>query len=176
MQNLVLTWGYIAAHIKIIRYRNLNLRFPLHPSPVLCPCPSGVGAISIAKYNALILDGLLMSGNRAQRGAGGALYCLSCSRMAIVNVSFLSNSAVWGGAMAIFSSNGTISGSVFQRNSASDGGALFAAPGSLGIEMSDFVRNVACEGLVLEKNVAYVSPRRGTHLGSMSEAEGLFSC
>ena len=42
--------------------------------------------------------------NQANDGSGGAIYCGSVDRITVKDAYFISNTAVWGGAVATFSS------------------------------------------------------------------------
>lgn len=81
-------------------------------------------------------------------GYGGALYCGSCTAVAVTGAVFSSNGARWGGAVAYLSSGEkeeavVMSGCTVNHNTAADGGGVFSASGYDEVHNSTFTNNFA---------------------------------
>ena len=62
------------------------------------------GALHLTYSKVFLKDKPLFHKNQAKDGSGGALYCGSVDRITIKEAHFIGNTAVWGGAVATFSS------------------------------------------------------------------------
>jgi hypothetical protein len=95
----------------------------------------------------LELTRTLISGNYAHTYAGGVMIDGWSPRVTISETTFVGNSSIEGGGMAVNfaypTDNVTISNSIFETNAAASGGAIFSRSGTTTIESSIFRNNVA---------------------------------
>lgn len=95
----------------------------------------------------LELTRTLISGNYAHTYAGGVMIDGWSPRVTISETTFVGNSSIEGGGMAVNfaypTDNVTISNSIFEANAAASGGAIFSRSGTTTIESSIFRNNVA---------------------------------
>ncbi|WP_407374766.1 beta strand repeat-containing protein, partial [Methanobrevibacter sp.] len=107
------------------------------------------GAINLKAANDATIRDIIIK-NSYSTGQGGAIYINGGVNKRFINVTFIKNAAVTGGALALWDTNSLdsnfIYNSTFVNNSASSnlgGGAIYSYSGKINITNSDFINNSA---------------------------------
>lgn len=90
----------------ICRLRLLTSSPIRNPWGLCIPLYTRAGALHLMFAEVSYIDSSKFYSNQAEDGSGGALYCNNVDKLTVFSSKFRDNTALWGGAVATFSSGG----------------------------------------------------------------------